>query len=57
MTVYSLGSYQEALTRNADFIFEVTKLSVEFFETKFSIPYPFSKYDTVFCHEFAAGAM
>jgi aminopeptidase N len=27
------------------------------FDNIFGTPYPFSKYDTIFCHEFAAGAM
>jgi aminopeptidase N len=33
-----------------DFIFEVTRLSLDLFERKFGIPYQFKKYDTVFCH-------
>lgn len=57
MTLYSISSYKSALDLNADFIFEITKLSVKFYEGKFKVPYQFSKYDSVFCHEFASGAM
>lgn len=57
MSVYSLASYQSSLQANAEFIFEVTKLAITFFESKFNVAYPFSKYDTVFCHEYAIGAM
>lgn len=57
MSAYSLSSYQTALNTYAPLIFEFTKLSIQFFETKFGIPYPFSKYDTAFCHEYSAGAM
>ena len=57
MSVYSLASYQTALTQYAPLVFELTKLSIQFFEGKFGIPYKFSKYDTAFCHEYSAGAM
>lgn len=57
MRIYSLASYSDALARNAPFIFQITKLSVQFFQGKFNVKYPFTKYDTVFCHEFSAGAM
>ena len=35
----------------------MTLLSVAFFERKFKVPYQFSKYDSVFCHEYKVGAM
>lgn len=41
----------------ADFIFEITLLSLTFFESKFGVPYKFNKYDSVFCHEYKSGAM
>jgi aminopeptidase N len=50
MTVYSIGSYSSGLNTMAPFIFEITKLSLQLFETKFNVPYQFPKYDTVFCH-------
>jgi aminopeptidase N len=57
MKIYSLASYHTALENNADFIFEITLLSLVFYEEKFGIPYPFTKYDTVFCHDYPIGAM
>jgi aminopeptidase N len=57
MKIYALASYEAALDANAPFIFEITKLSIEFYESKFDVPYPFTKYDTAFCHEYAIGAM
>jgi|JI6StandDraft_1071083.scaffolds.fasta_scaffold1671259_2 aminopeptidase N len=50
MSIYCLDSYKDALDQNKDFIFEMNKLSLEFFEGKFNVPYQFPKYDTVFCH-------
>ena len=57
MKAYSLASYENALVANSTFIFEITKLAIMFYESKFNISYPFNKYDTVFCHEYAIGAM
>lgn len=57
MKLYSLASYQTALEASADFIFEVTIRAITFYEENFQIAYPFDKYDTIFCHEYAIGAM
>ena len=57
MTLYSLQSYSAALDRNAPFIFEMTKRSLEYYETNFKVNYPFQKYDSIFCHEYSGGAM
>lgn len=35
----------------------MTILSLLFYEEKFDVDYQFSKYDSVFCHEFKSGAM
>ena len=50
MKVYALASYQTQLTKYANFIFEITKLALSFYETKLGVPYPFTKYDSIFCH-------
>ena len=57
MKVYALASYQAQLTKYANFVFEITKLALAFYETKLGVPYPFTKYDSIFCHEYSAGAM
>lgn len=57
MNHYSIQSYKARLDKQADFITEITTLSLQLFATKFDIPYPFTKYDTAFCHEYKPGAM
>jgi len=53
--VFCRASLAEHL--DADEVFTVTKQGFEFFETAFSTPYPFAKYDQLFVPEFNAGAM
>ncbi|HIY66027.1 MAG TPA: aminopeptidase N [Candidatus Agrococcus pullicola] len=48
----SLSEYMDA-----DYIFETTKRGFEFFEKHFDVPYPFDKYDQLFCPEYNMGAM
>ena len=50
MIVFSLSSSAAILENAADFIFEVLKKAIEFYEDRFKIGYQFEKYDTVFCH-------
>ena len=38
-------------------IYEVTKQGFEFYEKNYGFPYPFRKYDQIFCPEYNAGAM
>jgi aminopeptidase N len=42
---------------DADAILEVTRQGLEYYQQAFRIPYPFSKYDQVFCPEKVNGAM
>ncbi|NRD07740.1 aminopeptidase N [Rathayibacter agropyri] len=42
---------------DADYVFEKTKQGFAFYEEKFGVPYPFTKYDQLFVPEFNAGAM
>lgn len=42
---------------DADEIFEVTRQGFEYYEHNYAHPYPFRKYDQVFCPEYNAGAM
>ncbi len=42
---------------DADELFEQTRQAFDFFHRIFSIPYPFGKYDQVFCPEYEMGAM
>lgn len=40
-----------------DEVFSITKAGLDFYEDRFGISYPFSKYDQAFVPEFSAGAM
>ena len=42
---------------DADELFEVTRQSFDHYHRHFGIPYPFGKYDQVFCPEYEMGAM
>ncbi|MFM5904295.1 MAG: aminopeptidase N [Microbacteriaceae bacterium] len=53
--VYCRASLEEYL--EADYMFEKTKEGFKFFESVFSYPYPFDKYDQLFVPDFNAGAM
>ena len=57
MSLFCRESLIEHLKDLAEFIFEVTKGSMKLYEEYFGYPYPFKKYDSVFCPEFNAGAM
>ncbi|UOQ89191.1 aminopeptidase N [Agromyces endophyticus] len=53
--VFSRKSLSQYL--DADYIFEKTKQGFAYFEQKFDVPYPFTKYDQLFVPEYNAGAM
>ncbi len=57
MTLYSMNSQSVALASASTFFFEITKLSLEFYQTTLKVPFPFLKYDSVFCPEFQVEAM
>lgn len=55
-----LGVYvRKSLARylDADEILKITRHGFKFFEESYDFPYPFRKYDQIFCPEFNAGAM
>jgi len=58
MSIYcrdSLFKYIE--NGDGDRIFEITIEALKFYEDFFGYPFPFSKYDSIFCPEFSCGAM
>jgi aminopeptidase N len=40
-----------------EYIFDITRKGFAYYESKFDVPYPFTKYDQLFVPEFNAGAM
>ncbi|EAS02835.3 peptidase M1 family aminopeptidase (macronuclear) [Tetrahymena thermophila SB210] len=57
MNVYCRESSLPYLQKYSDFIFEITNECMRFFVEFFGYPYPFEKYDQIFCPEFNCGAM
>ena len=48
--------YKYAKDQSEEF-FDITRACFEFYENFFGTPYPFSKYDQIFCPEYGTGAM
>jgi aminopeptidase N len=57
MSLYCIESLEPYLVNLRPYIEEMTNKSFEFFERYFRCPYPFTKYDQVFAHEYKWGAM
>lgn len=57
MSLYSRESLIPHLEKLSDFIFEVTIESMKVFENIFGYPFPYNKYDSIFCPEYNMGAM
>lgn len=57
MSLYSRASLIPHLEKLSDWIFEATIESMKLFEELFGYPYPYFKYDNVFCPEYNMGAM
>lgn len=57
MSLYSRESLIPHLEKLSDFIFEVTIESMKVFEDVFGYPFPYNKYDSIFCPEYNMGAM
>ncbi len=53
--VWARKSLKEYL--DPDELFLITKQGFEFYEANYGFPYPFRKYDQIFCPEYNAGAM
>ncbi|CAD8060911.1 unnamed protein product [Paramecium primaurelia] len=56
-TIYCRESLKEHMMNLKDFIFEVTKKSMKFYEDFFGVKYQFNKYDSLFVNEYNWGAM
>lgn len=42
---------------DSDLIFRVLTSGIKFYSSLFNYPFPFSKYDVIYCPEFRIGAM
>ena len=57
MRLYVISSVNFMLSAYQDFIFDVTKKAMAFFEDFFGIPYPFKKYDQIWVRDYSSWAM
>jgi aminopeptidase N len=57
LTLWTRGSYLEALKEDAEELFELTGRGLAYYTQLFGQPYPFDSYDQVFVPEYAFGAM
>jgi len=57
MSIYCRESLSSFMKSQEDCIFEFLNKGIEFYEEFFGYPFPFSKYDQIFCPEFNVGAM
>jgi len=57
MSCYCRESLLQYLKDQAEEIFEITRETLKFYESYFDYPYPFEKYDSVWCPEYKFGAM
>ena len=53
MSIFCRESISPFLTSQEDSMFEFLNKGIEFYEEFFGYPYPFSKYDQIFCPEFS----
>ena len=57
MSCFCRESLFQYVKEQAEQIFDITRESLKFYEKFFDYPYPFEKYDSIFCPEFKFGAM
>ena len=57
MRVYCRKSLTKYAQKMSDDFFRITKASIRYYEKLFNTPYPFDKLDSVFCPDYAMGAM
>ena len=57
MKIYCRKSLTEHTLKIKDEWFEVTYRGIDWYERSFNTPYPFDKFDQVFCPDYSMGAM
>jgi aminopeptidase N len=57
LRIFCRQSLAQSMDKDADDLFDLTKSGFGFYQSTFDVPYPFGKYDQVFCPAFNAGAM
>ena len=57
MAIYYRKSLERYALAQSAYIFETSKRGIEFYQKFFGHPFPFQKWDSVYCPEFTVGAM
>lgn len=57
MGIYARQALKDAMAKDVDYLFNVTKKGMDFYDETWGVPYPYAKYDQLFVPEYNAGAM
>ncbi|TCD54436.1 aminopeptidase N [Alloscardovia theropitheci] len=57
MAIYARQALKDAMAKDVDYLFDVTKKGMDFYDQTWGVPYPYAKYDQLFVPEYNAGAM
>ena len=57
MAIYCRQALKDAMAKDVDYLFNVTKGGMDFYDETWGVPYPYAKYDQLFVPEYNAGAM
>ncbi len=48
MAIYARQALKEAMAKDVDYLFDVTKAGMDFYDKTWGVPYPYAKYDQLF---------
>ena len=57
MGIYCRQALKDAMAKDVDYLFDITKKGFAFYNEQWGVPYPYAKYDQLFVPEYNAGAM
>lgn len=57
MAMYCRQALKDALAKDVDYLFDITKAGFAFYAKTWGVPYPYAKYDQIYVPEYNAGAM
>ena len=57
MGIYCRQALKDAMAKDVDYLFDITKKGFAFYNAQWKVPYPYAKYDQLFVPEYNAGAM
>ncbi|MFD0704764.1 aminopeptidase N [Alloscardovia venturai] len=57
MGIYCRQALKDGMAKDAEYLFDVTKRGMDFYNETWGVEYPYAKYDQLFVPEYNAGAM